>query len=107
MANIRLDGGAIPQPDPRRTGEAARNQAAQKSGDAPVGSRTVEQGLSPDRVELSPDAQQLSSSEAVPKGEVSPDRLKQVGGRIAKGFYSSTDVQSVIADKIKGDLGIG
>jgi hypothetical protein len=106
MANIRLDTGAVPQPDPRRAGEAARNAPTGKASDAAGGARALEQGLAPDTVELSADAQQVSGGDAVPRGEVTPDQLKAIGQRIASGHYEKSDVQAVIADKIKGDLGI-
>jgi hypothetical protein len=107
MANIRLDTGAVPQPDPRRAGEAARNAPTGKAADAAGGARALDQGLPADTVELSADAQQVSGGEAVPKGSVLADRIREIGAKLASGHYDTPEVRDTVADKIKGDLGIG
>lgn len=105
MADIRLDPGAVPQPDPQRAGAAARNAAAEQATNAPGATRQGEKMLAPDTVELSADAQAVGSAEAIPKGEVPADRLREVGQRLASGHYDQPDVQATVADKVKGDLG--
>lgn len=72
----------------------------------PARARPVPSGK--DRVEISGEARALSASqdEISMDQALSPERMKQVLGRIAQGFYESREVQEEVLREVADDLGI-
>ena len=100
MSIDRLSGKG-PQPtDPRKTGAAAKSQPA---SDAAAPKRHAGSVSPSDEVRISSDVSASESGE-IPRGEVSGDRLREIGDRIASGFYDRPEVVDVVARGILADL---
>lgn len=86
----------VPQPSPRRTGEAAEAPKATTpaaSGGAPTG----------DVVELSTSG----PAAEVPSGTLTPERLQAIARRLAEGGYETSAVYDAIAHGVRADLAGG
>ena len=103
MTIDRLTSAGVPAPDPRKAGPATRGEHVAgtpgTSGSGPV-SRTEPS----DQISLSPDALDAGSTESVPRGELPAARLRQIGERIASGFYDRDQVIDLVAKAVAAEV---
>lgn len=95
--------GQTPKPGPGRVGSSAPARPTRK--DAPAGPDSA--SGQPDRVELSDTALELQGQiglQPTPVQELSPDRLKEVGSRLANGFYDRPEVKDAVVRRLVHDL---
>lgn len=97
-------GGKGSQPtDPRRTESTVRGQKVTPGTDGP--GRPSGPVASPaDQVAFSDNVQGLGGREDVPRGEVSAERLRVIGERIASGYYDRPEALDAVARGILADL---
>ncbi len=95
--------GHVPSSGPDRAAKSAKGQKAQSAQSSPT--NTGEAGS--DKVELSSAAQQLrelAATNRLQSNTLSPERMKQILGRIADGFYDSPEVIDELARRVETDL---
>ena len=100
MSIDSLSGKGPQQPDPRKTGATSKSQSAPEA----AGSKPRTSGVGPsDEVRITSETAAAQSGE-IPRGEVSGERLREIGDRIVGGFYDSAEVTEVVARGILADL---
>lgn len=93
------DGGIRPD---LRTDQSAASRAARIEAQTP--DRTAGQTPAADRVDLSSEARELASSQAVPAGELEAARLRDVADKVAEGHYNKPEVLEQVARRILDTL---
>lgn len=100
MSIDRLSGKGPQQPDPRKTGAASKSQSTSET----AGSKPRAGGVGPsDEVRITSETAAAEGGE-IPRGEVSGERLREIGDRIVSGFYDSAEVVEVVARGVLADL---
>jgi hypothetical protein len=102
MTVDRLGNSGVQPQGPRRTEVTPRDVGGNPGG--AVDRARPEGELSADTVELSADVSGVTSSEAVPSGEIDPARLRDIARRIADGSYDTPAARDKIAGRILEDL---
>ncbi len=97
--------GPTPRPGARQPvqGKVAPEPRADEASRAPETARPAPG----DNVQLSDAVKELHgqiSAEAVPSGEIPPDRLADVMDRLAKGHYDRPEVKDQVVGRIADDL---
>jgi hypothetical protein len=95
--------GHVPSSGPDR---AAKSAAGKKAQSAQSSSSNASDTVS-DKVELSSAAQELRELAAANRPEsntLSPERMKEILGRIADGFYDKPEVIDEVARRVETDL---
>jgi len=95
--------GEVPSSGPKRANKSA---AGQKTRSDPANHSSAIDVAS-DKVELSSAAQELGEIAAANRPEsntLSPERMKEILGRIADGFYDKPEVIDEVAKRVDGDL---
>lgn len=93
------------KPDPAAL-ESARSQEAQKANAAQARTATAKgkDAARKDSVEVSAEAKALSEqTEARAKSSLPPERLKQIGERLASGHYDKPEVIAQVARRLAKD----
>ena len=95
------------QPNDPATLEAARAQEAQKQAPSKQSKPVAQeqQGAGSDSVQVSSDAKALAEQRDArgANSSLSADRLKEIGERLASGFYDSPEVIDQVARKVARD----
>ncbi len=95
--------GQTPKPGPGRLGQTAATRAPNKDAQSAPDAETTRT----DRVELSAAALELQGQlgvEKTPVHELPPDRLREIGERVAGGFYEQPGVKDVVVRLVARDL---
>ncbi len=106
MAINRVNPSGITPPDPSRVPPAqAGRSGGQVDGVEAVG-RVEQKPQAADQLDLSAAARELASQEEIPKGTLSPERLREVSRRLAEDFYEEPSVREDVARRLHADLGL-
>jgi anti-sigma28 factor (negative regulator of flagellin synthesis) len=96
--------GPSPKLDPTAL-ESARTAETRKAGEAAAAKAAkAPQNSKGDSVDVSAEAKALAQqSEARAASSIAPDRLKQIGERLASGFYDQPEVVDQVARRVAKD----
>jgi len=98
--------GQTPRPGVTRTGKSESPVTPVRSGALPAPASPAP-AAKQDDVSISAQARELQQRDVTgggPSGELSPERLHQVLGRISSGYYDQPQVQAAVVNRISRDL---
>jgi hypothetical protein len=103
MTIDRLGTHGAPAPDPRKAGPAAKGERV--SGSESIIGQAHGKASSPaDQVILSAEALAAGASVNVPRGELPVARIREIGQRLANGYYEQASVIDTVTRAVLKDL---
>lgn len=93
-----------PQPGRHQLDPAHRSGTPETPGHTRAGKPA--EPLAADAAELSGEVRALAGQEAVPSGELTPERLREILGRLARGEYDDPAVLDATARGLGNDLSV-